>query len=315
MAEPTSLIFGPVPSRRLGYSLGIDLVPYKVCTLDCVYCQIDRTTEKTLVRKEYVSIQTILDQLKDRLDQGVQADVITLTGSGEPTLNSRLGDLIDGIRQMTATPIVVITNSTLFSDPQVRAECAKADIVLPSLDAVMAQAYESVNRPCPGLTPEQLIQGLVDFRAEFSGEIWLEIFLVEGLNTSAENLAGFTQAIERIAPDRVQLNTAVRPTAESGITRLTPERMLEIANTIGPKCEIIADFSKAQSQSTEAIDQSHVLNLIDRHPSSMSDICACLGISTDRASDILTPLVQSQQVITTHKDAAIYYSTPKSTLP
>ncbi|MCF7975645.1 MAG: radical SAM protein [Phycisphaerae bacterium] len=313
MTEPTNTVFGPVPSRRLGLSLGIDLVPYKVCSLDCVYCQIDRTTEKSLTRKAYVDIQTILDQLKARLADGVKADVISLTGSGEPTLNTGLGDLIDGIRTLTSIPIAIITNSTLLNDPEVRTQCAKADMILPSLDAVLPEAYARVNRPCESLTVQALIQGLVDFRAQFSGQIWLEIFLVEGLNTDPDHLDALKLAIERIAPDRVQLNTAVRPTADSGIARLSPERMLAMANHLGPKCEIIADFSKAPSTAGEAIGPAHILNLVDRHPSSMSDICTCLGLPLARAEDLMTPLLQSRQVLCIQRDGTPFYSTPKST--
>jgi wyosine [tRNA(Phe)-imidazoG37] synthetase (radical SAM superfamily) len=312
MAEPTNAIFGPVPSRRLGFSLGIDLVPYKVCSLDCVYCQIDRTTEKTLTRKDYVCIHGILDQLKTRLAEGVKADVISLTGSGEPTLHAGLGDLIDGIRMLTATPIAIITNSTLLNQPEVRGQCAKADILLPSLDAVLPEAYARVNRPHETLTAQALIQGLVDFRAQFSGQIWLEVFLVEGMNTDPNHLQALRHAIDRIAPDRVQLNTAVRPTADSGIARLSPEHMLTIANQLGPKCEIIADFSKAPSTAKEAIGAEHILNLVDRHPSSMSDICACLGLSPSRAQTLIAPLIRSGQVVFGQRDRTTYYNTPKS---
>lgn len=311
MSAPTQTIFGSVPSRRLGLSLGIDLVPYKLCSLDCVYCQIDRTTERSLTRKEYVSIETILAQLETRLSEGVQADVISLTGSGEPTLNLGLGDLIRGIRSLTSIPIAVITNSTLLMDPAVRADCALADILLPSLDAVLPETYARVNRPHEALTVEALIQGLVDFRTQFRGEIWLEVFLVEGINTDAEHLQALRRAIERIAPDRVQLNTAVRPTADSGIERLSPERMLDIANQLGPQCEILADFSRAPSASTEAIGPEHILNLVDRHPSSMSDICACLGLSEDRAKRLLTALIESGQVVSEQRDKITHYITPK----
>jgi wyosine [tRNA(Phe)-imidazoG37] synthetase (radical SAM superfamily) len=296
-------------------SLGIDLVPYKVCSLDCVYCQINRTTEKSLTRREYVCIQKILDQLKARLADGVKADVISLTGSGEPTLNTGLGDLIDGIRAMTSIPIAIITNSTLLYDPEVRAQCAKADIVLPSLDAVLPDIYATVNRPCEALTVEGLIQGLVDFRAQFSGEIWLEVFLVEGLNTDTDHLNAMKLAIKRIAPDRVQLNTAVRPTADSDISRLSPERMLAIANQLGPECEIIADFSRAPSPGGEAIGAAHILNLVDRHPCSLSDISACLGLPPSRAEALIAPLLESRQVLCNKRDGTSFYSTPKPTHP
>ena len=270
---PKTYIFGPVPSRRLGFSLGVDLVPYKVCTLDCVYCQINRTTLKTTERKPYVPAQTLLAGLKHRLEEGVHPDVITLTGSGEPTLNIALGELIDGIRTLTSFEIAVMTNGTLFYREDVRSECAKADIVLPSLDAALADIYENVNRPHPDLTVERQIKGLEAFRNEFTGRLWLEIFLVDNLNTGLHHVQALQRAINRIRPDKVQLNTAVRPTTEANISSLSREDMQVIAEQLGPNCEIIADFTKPSRNTVEPVGSQHVFDMIARHPCTLSDIC------------------------------------------
>ena len=179
-ANPAGYIYGPVPSRRLGLSLGIDIVPSKICTLDCVYCQIGRTTEKSTVRRGFFDLPAVLDELKVRLAEGGSIDYITIGGSGEPTLNSQLGALIDGIRSLTAIPVAIITNGTLLYRPDVRAECGKANLVIPSLDAGDATTFGAVNRPAPDINIEKLVSGLALFREEFSGQIWLEVFLIEG---------------------------------------------------------------------------------------------------------------------------------------
>lgn len=307
--RPKALTFGPVPSRRLGFSLGVDLVPYKVCTLDCVYCQLNRTTLKTLERKAYVPVQTILADLKARLAEGVHPDVITLTGSGEPTLNSGLGELIDGIRAITSVEIAVITNGTLFYREDVRAECAKADIVLPSLDAALTDIYDNVNRPHPELTVQRQIAGLEAFRREFSGRLWLEIFLVDSLNTESRHIDSLKQAIARIRPDKIQLNTAVRPPVETHINSLSLAAMQAIAEQLGPQCEIVADFTRssqtaapsarlsergcAQSSDVRAggrIEPWHVFDLVARHPCTLADICLALGIQEDHARRLIETL-------------------------
>jgi len=167
--ERTGYVYGPVPSRRLGLSLGVDIVPPKICTLDCIYCQIGRTTQKSTERRDFLDIALVLAELRDRLAEGVVADYITIGGSGEPTLNSRLGELIDGIREMTRIPIAVLTNGTLLYRPDVRADCAKADVVLPSLDAGDATVFNKVNRPAPDISIEKLVGGLRQFREEYSG--------------------------------------------------------------------------------------------------------------------------------------------------
>jgi wyosine [tRNA(Phe)-imidazoG37] synthetase (radical SAM superfamily) len=247
VADKRKYLYGPVPSRRLGLSCGIDIVPLKICTLDCIYCQLGSTKQTTTERKVYLPVKPVLAELQEALSEGLEADYITLAGSGEPTLNSQLGELIDGIKKLTNIPVAILTNGTLLYRKDVRTDCAKADVVMPSLDAGDEKTFQRINRPDGVISIEKLISGLCAFRKEFSGRIWLEIFIVDGINTDAEKIANIEKAIELINPDKVHLNTAVRPTADPDIKRLSAEKLQEIASRFGPKCEVVADFFQVHS--------------------------------------------------------------------
>jgi len=300
-------LFGPVPSRRLGRSLGVDIVPFKVCTLDCIYCQLGKTTPKTIERKEYVPIKSVLAELKDGLAEGIQADFITISGSGEPTLNSQLGKLIDGIKKITSIPVAILTNGTLLYMQDVRTDCAKADVVLPSLDAGDEESFQKVNRPHKDISIKKLVDGLCTFRKEFSGQIWLEVFLVEGYNTGPEQIAKIKAAIERIQPDKVQLNTAVRPTAEPGVKRLEAEKLQAVAAQLGEKCEVVADFSQAHESKHVKIRAEYVLSMLKRRPCSLDDVCAGLGISSDEAVKFIDYFQQQGVIYSEEKDGIVFF--------
>ena len=195
-------LFGPVPSRRLGRSLGVDIVPLKICSQNCIYCQLGVNAETTIDRRQYVDINEVLVELKSVVDEGLDADYITLTCSGEPTLNSRIGDLIDGIREITDIPIAILTNANLFFDPQVRAACCKADVVSPSLDAGDTESFKKMNRPHESINFDTFVEGLYKFRDEYKGQIWLEVFFCQGVNTDDEQVGKMREIIERIAPQR-----------------------------------------------------------------------------------------------------------------
>jgi len=316
VAEEKKHLYGPVPSRRLGLSLGVDIVPFKVCTLDCVYCQLGRTTEKTLQRKDYVPVEAVLAELKDKLAEGLEADFVTISGSGEPTLNSRLGELIEGIKKITNIPVAILTNGTLLYKQDVRADCARADVVLPSLDAGDEQTFQRINRPHSGLSLEKLISGLCAFRNEFAGRIWLEVFFIEGFNTDNEQIAKIKDAINRIRPDKVQLNTAVRPTAEPGIKSLSAEKLQAIAEELGEKCEVIADFSppplcfaKRSSGGWNVEGKAEdLLSMLKRRPCSLSDICSALGISRNEALKYIAHFQQQGVLDSQKKDGVIFFS-------
>lgn len=312
MADKRKYLYGPVPSRRLGRSLGVDIVPLKICTLDCVYCQLGKTLTKTVERKDYVPVQSVLAELAEAIAEGVEADFISIAGSGEPTLHARLGELIDGIRQVTTIPVAIITNGTLLYRPDVRADCAKADVVMPSLDGADERTFRKINCPYPGISAEKVISGLCKFRKEFPGRIWLEVFFVEGINTGPEQIAAIRDAIKRIGPDKVQLNTAVRPPADPNVKRLSNERLRDIAAQLGPGCEVVADFSPGRhdvpiESQAPAMPQSHapssaetLFSMLKRRPCSLNDISVSLGISRNEAmthiSDLLhRGLIQSEE--------------------
>ena len=278
MSDEEKYLYGPVPSRRLGLSLGVDIVPYKVCTLDCVYCQIGRTTDLTTERRAYVAADVILEEIRGRVAQGLKADYITIGGSGEPTLNSELGVLVDGIKAMTDIPVALLTNGTLFYRADVRGESAKADVVLPSLDAGDAMTFGRLNRPHVDLSIEKLVDGLSRFRDDFRGRIWLEVFVISPINTTEEDIDRIDQCIGRIRPDKVHLNTAVRPTADPDVKRVEIEQLKAIARKLGPRCEIISDFSQAPSGATAGAGADDVLALLRRRPCSVDDISSGLHI-------------------------------------
>jgi len=321
MPEKRKYLYGPVPSRRLGRSYGIDIVPFKVCTLDCVYCQLGRTLEKTVERKDYIPIESVLAELKEALAGGVAADYVTIAGSGEPTLHVRLGELVDGIRKITAIPVAILTNGTLLYRPDVRADCAKADVVMPSLDAADNETFERINCPCGAISVEKVISGLCAFREEFAGQIWLEVFLVEGINTGPRQIARIKEAAERIKPDKIQLNTAVRPTADPNIVPLDAERLQAIAAALGPRCEVIADFPSAAGMALrngtaqETLElhspvgpkSERLLSMLKRRPCSLKDICAALDMSRDEALGHVTDLQRQKLVQSEEKDGRVFF--------
>jgi wyosine [tRNA(Phe)-imidazoG37] synthetase (radical SAM superfamily) len=231
-----------------------------------------------MTRRDYAPINEIVAELEQRLDEGIEADFITISGSGEPTLHSKLGELIDRIRKITEIPIAILTNSVLFDDPSVRADCCKVDVVLPSLDAADQQTFERINRPRANISIENIISGLCKFRDEFSGQIWLEVFIVEGINTAKRQIADIHSAIERIKPDKVQLNTAVRPTADSHITVISRDRLEQIASELGDKAEVIVDFSAGRLDRHMARSAEDILDMLRRRPCSMDDICHGLSL-------------------------------------
>jgi len=236
-------IYGPVKSRRLGLSLGLSLTPYKVCNLDCVYCQLGPTKEQSTQRTEYVKIEDVLGEFKSWLQQNPQTaaelDFLTLSGLGEPTLNINIGYLIGQLRKLSNAHIAVITNSTLLKDAQVRLEISSADLIVPSLDAIRQDVFERIDRPAEGITTEGIIEGLVALRREFRGKIWLEVMLIDGFNDTLPQIKELKEIIERINPDKIQLNSPVRSTAESNILPVEKKKLQKFKDILGEKTQII----------------------------------------------------------------------------
>lgn len=236
-------IYGPVKSRRLGFSLGLSLTPHKVCSFDCVYCQLGKTTEKTVQQKEYIKIEEIIDELKLWLTNNANElktlNYITLSGSGEPTLNIKIGELIAEIKKISAIPVAVITNASLIADAAVRQALLIADLIVPSLDAVKPQTFENINRPVAGINVENIINSLINLRREFRGKIWLEVMLVKGINDDLRQIKKLKGVIDNINPDKIQLNSPVRTTAEPNVLPVEKNKLEKIKEILGDKAEII----------------------------------------------------------------------------
>ena len=235
-------IYGPVKSRRLNYSLGVNLVSYKVCPFDCVYCQLKKTSDLTLTRKEYVKASIILSEIKQFLKdkpEDQELDYITLSGSGESLLNSKIKKIITGIKQITSVPVAVITDSALLRDKKIRSEILGCDIILPSLDAVTQDVFERIDRPHASLNIKDIIEGLICLRKEFKGQIWLEIMLIKNINDEQGYIKKFKEVISKIKPDRIQLNSVARPPSESWVKSPSLERLKKIQALLGNTCELV----------------------------------------------------------------------------
>ena len=304
MKEPKEYIFGPVPSRRLGRSLGIDLIPYKTCTYDCVYCQVGRTTQKTTTRKSLVNIDEVVADLKNKLS--ANPDYITLSGSGEPTLCSDCGLLIEKIKQITDIPIAVITNGSLLFMPEVRNELSDADVVMPTLVAGDEEMFKKINRPVPEITFDKMLQGLIDFRKEFKGKYWLEVFLIAGLNDGDEQVEKLAACIEKIRPDKVQLNTVTRPPAEN-VKTVSRERMQQIARRIYKNAEVIADFKSDNKSGDFKIKSDDIVEMLKRRPCSAEDIASGLKIPKIEALKHIEELIKSGKIEAVRQGGSIYY--------
>ena len=288
-------LFGPVASRRLGRSLGVDLLPFKTCTLDCVYCECGCTTEKTLSRKEYVPFDEIILEIKQWFSEGGKADYITLAGSGDPTLHSRLGDIISEIKQITNIPVCVLTNATLFSSPEVRKETALADLVVPSLDAADEETFLKINRPADSLDFKKYIEGLILFSENFTGKLWLEIFVVPGINDNENSIKALAEIAKKIKPDKIQLNTAVRPTAEKSVKPVSQEDLKKLAKVFTPEAEIIAAYHHAV-KSKETVSKEKVFELLRRRPGTLEDISSGLSINIEEAKKLVNELMEEKLI-------------------
>lgn len=290
-------IFGPVSSRRLGISLGVDLIPYKTCSYDCIYCELGRTTYKTVRREEYICWESVLEQLRDYLSTSdVTLDYITFSGSGEPTLNSGIGKIIRGVKELTSVPVAVLTNGSLLFLEQVRQDLWEADVVLPSLDAVTPFIFRHINRPHPSLHIKEIIDGLVAFREEFEGQIWLEILLCRAINDGRDELEQMVQVIERIGPDRVQLNTVVRPPTEDFAFSLNKRQLQTVKEMMGGKVEIISDFDKVATRAFQSDVEQEIISMLKRRPCTTIDLSKSLGIHPNEAVKYISRLAKQNRI-------------------
>ena len=299
-------IFGPVPSRRLGRSLGIDVVPFKTCTFDCIYCQLGRTTNRTVERREWVQLDDVLDELRGKL--ALSPDYVTIGGSGEPTLYSRIGELIDGIRSMTDIPVAVLTNGSLLWKEDVRNDLRHANVIIPSLDAGENVLFRAVNRPHPEITFGRLLDGLASFRQEFQGEYWLEVLLLAGYTAIDAEVKKIARRAARIRPDRVHLNTCVRPPAEEFAYPVDWRRLVELADLFTPPAEVITDPEPNLPRPTSKVGREEILRTLQRRPCTTLDLAAGLAMHPVEVVKNIEVLVRKGLIETRSADRErIYY--------
>jgi len=263
--------------------LGVDLVPCKVCSYDCIYCQIGRTKEKTVERKPYIPMERILDQVYQRLKEGVSADWITLAGSGEPTLNSQIGPLIYDIKRHTEIPVAVLTNGSLLGNSQVRESIMEADVVLPSLDCHNQEGFETINRPHPRISFQTMVNGLIAFRKEYPGEIWLEVFILDGINATEADAVEFKH------------------------WQVCPEKMARFCKILGEKAEVITPYRYHEEGKRRGDIGDDLLSLLARRPCTLDDISSGLNVHKNEILKYIGPLVKNDTICMVKKGPAVYY--------
>jgi wyosine [tRNA(Phe)-imidazoG37] synthetase (radical SAM superfamily) len=304
-------VFGPVPSRRLGRSLGIDPIPLKTCNWNCVYCQLGRTAPLTLERGDYAPGDTILGEVEAALAALLpgDADWVTFVGSGEPTLHSGLGWMIRQVKATTRLPVAVITNGSLLFLPDVRQELSAADAVMPTLDAGNAWLFQHINRAAPRFSFDSLIEGLLRFRKMYRGKLWVETMLMQGINDSEEILEEIALILENIQPDLVHITLPVRPPAEAGI-RPANKAGLERARRILEKVVPVSIPAPAEAQAARLGDLKEIiLNVVTRHPMQEQELCLLLNRwSADEVRAALRDLVDNNQIGNKERNGQVFWS-------
>ncbi len=311
-------VFGPVPSRRLGQSLGIDTIPLKTCNWNCVYCQLGRTMPLTNERREYVPAAEILLEAEQvlRSSRSGEIDWVTFVGSGEPTLHSRLGELIRQIKNITTLPVAVITNGSLLYLPEVRRELSAADAVLPTLDAGTAELYRKINRPHPEISFERLVDGLMAFRKEYHGKLWVEVMLVQGLNDSAQALADIAKILNRIEPDAVHINLPTRPPVETWVKPTDEEGLMRAISILGKTAEVVHPAEGSFDLGGYANIVDAVIGIITRHPMRQDELERTLARwSPGQVKEALLTLESDGRARTVERNGVRFWSTAPAFYP
>lgn len=306
-------LFGPVSSRRLGKSLGIDLVPYKYCPLNCVYCEVQSTTHLQTTREEFFPAEEILAELDDFMKSAQELDYITFSGAGEPTLYSRIGEIIKYIKtHYPQYKLALLTNGVLLGDSKVLQEVLPCDLILPSLDAATDAVYQKINRPRAGLTAAELIQGLINLRRAYSGKMWLELFIVPGVNDNKAELEALSKALAQIQPDLIQLNSLDRPGAEDWVEAATWEELETakkyLAARVNLPIEIIAKVKYGNGMSN--VDQelvSFIQATLSRRPSTAEDLAKMLDIHINEVMKVLRELLLAHKLEAERMPRGVFY--------
>ena len=288
-----SAVFGPVPSRRLGRSLGIDPVPLKTCNFSCVYCQLGRTRRLVDERREHLPEKDILKQVADALERvpAEAIDWITFVASGEPTLHAGLGSMIRRVKDLAPRPVAVITNGSLLHLPAVRRDLEAADAVLPSLDAGSEELFRRIARPHPACTWERLVQGLIAFRQAYHGRLWLEVMLIAGLNDSTAALSDIASVAREIAPDGINISLPSRPPAEAWVECPDIDARARAETILGSVAPVVPAAATGAGTGVSVADDEALLDIITRHPMRREELCELFdGWTVARVAATLTDL-------------------------
>jgi len=300
-------IYGPVPSRRLGFSLGIDLVPFKLCSFDCIYCQLGATTRQTLERREYSPTDTILNDVKTVLRKGNHIDYLTFSGSGEPTLHSKIGYLIKEVKKITQIPVAVLTNGSLLYKSSVQRDLLSADVVLPTLCASSERIFKKINRAHRAITIEKVIRGLIKFRKMYKGKIWLELMFVKGINDTSQEIIALKDIINKIGPDKIHLNTVIRPPSEKYASRLSIEELKRVKAILGDRAEIVAETdTKRVSAQCEDIEKM-IFDIVKRRPVTADDICKVMDLHLHETIKYIERMIQKKIIKRTIHEGQAFY--------
>jgi len=291
-------LFGPVPSRRLGRSLGIDLVPFKTCSYDCIYCELGRTTCKTIERKEYICFDSLRREIDNAFSRGIDADYITLAGSGEPSLNIHIRGIIKHLKNSTTTPVAVLTNGSLLWLDEVKQDLAQADLVVPSLDANNAINFNCANRPHKSITFKQMIDGLSQFSNEYKGLLYLEVFLLGGITAMDADVKQMADIAKTIRTDKIQLNTVVRPPAEDFAYTVPLPEMKHYSHYFKACTEVIADYRSAPDEKIFNVSREDVRSLLERRPCTKEDISKGLSMHINEVVKHVNWLLQHKLIHT-----------------
>ncbi len=311
-------VFGPVPSRRLGQSLGIDTIPLKTCNWNCVYCQLGRSEPLINQRKVYFPTDAILAEVETALSKHTDADIdwITFVGSGEPTLHSEIGTLIRGVKKRTDKPVAVITNGSLLYLPEVRQELLPADAVLPTLDAGTPELYRRINRPHPELTFERLVNGLISFREIYHGKLWVEVMLVRGLNDTESALKDLATVFQHIQPDEVHINLPTRPPVEKWVQPPDDAGLLRARAILGNIAKIVHPASGQFDLSGFSNLTDAIISIITRHPMRESELKETLARWTpDEVMSTLDTLAHSGRAQVVERYGVRFYSAAPAHFP
>lgn len=303
-------VFGPVPSRRLGLSLGVDLTPLKTCTYDCLYCQVGKTSRKRIEPAPFFPPEEIVVELERRLEE-VSPDTITFSGSGEPTLHSRIGEIISGVKRIADIKVAILTNGSLLWREDVRKGISGVDLIMPTLSTVFEKTFRRVHRPHRGLHLARILEGLRLLRKEYKGDLFVEVMLLGGLNDTQEEMEALKGMLEEISPERIYLNTVVRPPADSSALPLDRPRMEEIKSFLGPRAEVIAESRHAGGPRRCDSSRAAILEMARRRPVRVGDVANGLSRTREEAQTVLEALVREGSLRSGEHQGESYYFSHK----